>query len=58
VVVLGMTPQVGQSLDGPSFSLCPELCLFLKMQAGYLFKISTIAILHFKSKGRTGLKCE
>jgi hypothetical protein len=27
VVVYGMDPQVGQSLDGPSFSLSSELCL-------------------------------
>jgi hypothetical protein len=27
VVVYGMDPQVGQSLDGPSFSLCFTLCL-------------------------------
>jgi hypothetical protein len=27
VVVYGMDPQVGQSLDGPSFCLSSELCL-------------------------------
>jgi hypothetical protein len=27
VVVYGMDPQVGQSLDGHSFSLCSTLCL-------------------------------
>ena len=28
VVVYGMDPQVGQFLDGHSFSLCSELCLY------------------------------
>ena len=27
VIVYGVDPQVGQSLDGHSFSLCSELCL-------------------------------
>ena len=27
VTIYGMDPQVGQSLDGPSFRLCSELCL-------------------------------
>jgi hypothetical protein len=28
VVVYGMDPQVGQSLDGPSFHLSSELCFY------------------------------